>query len=660
MENRKLVTPAFRPVDDTDVTTWALPEGAIARLGRGDVNDIAFSPNGQYLAAATDVGIWLYTLPTLSPIALWDTENGHTEVVTFSPDSRWVAAYSNNEKTLKIWDVQTGVCLAQMEDSYQPDSCRPIFSQDGKYLFGQYLRWCAQTGELYDEIELWHPHPTNGAVSFTFSSDGSLVIAERFDFNNDHTEIVVWDVESGEQIACLSEKRERHDLVWWNPCFSPCGRYLAAGDCDGTIRVWELENGTLLNTYTDYGDAKMYPCYTPMGNLIAASILPQKVEVWNVEKHEKLDEFELNGEYVSRHRVRFSDDGTQLAVSIPNALFLWTKEKNGCRPLTILNGHTDTADCLAFSSDGKTLGAAYWGANVILWDVASKRAQRPGGEKLRGTAHAVYLSANGQFISTGGDDKDTLWISEIGNPQPVVEFTAPWIGTNYSKAYSLTAQRLASSDGECNIHVWEYIQPSLSKTEGQGWRKHTTLIGHTAPVRALAFSPNGKQLASISCSTEERSTRNARLWDINDSKQIADLSLSPFLNQMESFRGWDMRIAFSPRGDLIAGGQWGEIVLWNATTGQIHMTLPQPEDSQRPITLCFSPCGKYLASGAWWQPELKLVSIRLWEIASGENITTFWGHMTDVQDLQFTLDGAVLASAGHDGIIYLWDLKPYL
>ena len=73
--------------NEIDYTTWVLPDGATARLGRGDVNDIAFSPDMQYLAVATDIGIWFYALPKLTPIALWDTENGHTGFVSFSPDS---------------------------------------------------------------------------------------------------------------------------------------------------------------------------------------------------------------------------------------------------------------------------------------------------------------------------------------------------------------------------------------------------------------------------------------------------------------------------------------------------------------------------------------------------------------------------------------------
>ena len=272
-------------------TTWALPGGAIARLGRGDVNDIVFSPDMQYLAVATDIGIWFYALPSLTPIALWDTDNGHTGFVSFSPDSRWFASYSDNEETIKVWDVNSGVCVAHMEDSYQPDDSKPIFTTDSQYLFNRTFQWCTQTGEIHNETDLWHPHPNNAATQFTLSSDVSLVIGERYNNQNAHTEVVVWDVKTGEQIAVLSENIKRHTLFWWNPCFSPCMHFLAASDAENKISVWELQKGTLVNTYTDFKDAKLYPCYLQNGDLIIAAILPQKVEIWNAEKQEIIDEF---------------------------------------------------------------------------------------------------------------------------------------------------------------------------------------------------------------------------------------------------------------------------------------------------------------------------------------------------------------------------------
>ncbi|RKU38581.1 hypothetical protein C6496_05795 [Candidatus Poribacteria bacterium] len=75
--------------------------------------------------------------------------------------------------------------------------------------------------------------------------------------------------------------------------------------------------------------------------------------------------------------------------------------------------------------------------------------------------------------------------------------------------------------------------------------------------------------------------------------------------------------------------------------------------------LTFSPCGRYLVSGASWQGTNK-VSIRLWDVATGENIATFWSHPTDIQSLAFSADGTLLASASYDGTILLWDMKPYL
>ena len=106
MENRKPITPALKPVDNTDVTTWELPEGAIARLGRGRLVDMSFSPDGRYLAVATTIGCWVYDLPTLTPLALFETERGMLHKITYSRDAQWIAT-GNADSIVKVWDTQT-------------------------------------------------------------------------------------------------------------------------------------------------------------------------------------------------------------------------------------------------------------------------------------------------------------------------------------------------------------------------------------------------------------------------------------------------------------------------------------------------------------------------------------------------------------------------
>ena len=71
MENKNSLVSAQISANRDDVTTWALPEGAITRLGRGSVRDMAFSPDGQYFAVGTSIGLWLYEFPRY--LRFWDT-----------------------------------------------------------------------------------------------------------------------------------------------------------------------------------------------------------------------------------------------------------------------------------------------------------------------------------------------------------------------------------------------------------------------------------------------------------------------------------------------------------------------------------------------------------------------------------------------------------
>ena len=118
-------------------------------------------------------------------------------------------------------------------------------------------------------------------------------------------------------------------------------------------------------------------------------------------------------------------------------------------------------------------------------------------------------------------------------------------------------------------------------------------------------------------------------------------------------------ITFSPCGTLLAGGLHGGIHLWDAATLEPLMGMILPVSCSHVGAVVFTPCGRYLASGSWWSGTDK-VSIRLWEVATGENIHTFWGHTSDVQNLAFSKDGELLASASYDGTIMLWDMKPFI
>lgn len=183
MENKHSAAAALSSIDGEDVTTWALPEGAIARLGRGSVLGRAFSPDGQYFAVGTSIGLWLYELPTLSPIALWNTERGRTGAVAFSPDSRRIVI-STFGGNLIVWNIQRGACIAQMEKFDSQELCPPIFSQDGQHLVAADYRmknrkiyvWDSHTGKKIKETEIHHPY---NVYPLCFSPDLSLLAAKN-------------------------------------------------------------------------------------------------------------------------------------------------------------------------------------------------------------------------------------------------------------------------------------------------------------------------------------------------------------------------------------------------------------------------------------------------------------------------------------------------
>ena len=105
MQQTKRLVSSRPPQYDNNVANSALPNSAITRFGRGYVHDITFFPKGDLFAVGTRIGIWLYELPTMSPIGLWETERGLVSSVAVSPDGRFLAS-GNWDGNVKVWDIQ--------------------------------------------------------------------------------------------------------------------------------------------------------------------------------------------------------------------------------------------------------------------------------------------------------------------------------------------------------------------------------------------------------------------------------------------------------------------------------------------------------------------------------------------------------------------------
>ena len=117
-----------------DYTQWHLPEGAKMRLGKGKINDVKFSLDGDLLAVATDIGVWLYDAHTGAEISLLNKKPKNVRIVVFSPDGKTLATGGRSrEGAIQLWDTATGRQVSIMGKGIGSVDVL-AFSEDGKTL----------------------------------------------------------------------------------------------------------------------------------------------------------------------------------------------------------------------------------------------------------------------------------------------------------------------------------------------------------------------------------------------------------------------------------------------------------------------------------------------------------------------------------------------
>lgn len=310
-------------------------------------------------------------------------------------------------------------------------------------------------------------------------------------------------------------------------------------------------------------------------------------------------------------------------------------------------GHTDEVRSVAFSSDGKTLASGSYDQSVRLWNTADWSAAGV----LTGPARpvlSVAFSPDGGTVAAGSDE-GKVWLWKLSDPSHPSQLDHG--GRVFSVAYSPDGKFLASGSGDTgdtNVKIWDLQgdpKPAVrtlpfTRTD----EMKTAPAGGQVPsnnyIRALAFSPDGKLLATGSAD------KLIRLWQVQGTSSSPDLTLA-------GHTGIVYTVAFSPDGKLLASGSNDMTVrLWSLPDGK-PFGKPLSDQTASITGVAFSPDGRVLASGS------SDGTVNVWRLDDGSKLADLKEPSDKTTSVAFAPDGSVLVSgsgAANDGKIRVWGL----
>ncbi len=607
---------------------------------RGPVAHLVPGPDGHRLAAAGADG----------SIQVWDMATG-TEVLhlrprepvrslTFSASGREFfgiggPASEPKGEVLHIWDVQTGRQLLSLPIhgawlAVSPDG-RRLVTAAGPDTFA--VRQAAEGAAV-----AWTGGHTLPVLRAVFSPDGRR-LATASGLRPAPTE-VIGVTEGGSRPGTNSQP--------------PPPKAQPPGD----VRVWEAETGKELLTLRGHTASVLDIAFSPDGHLLASAGWDQTVRLWDAATGRALHTLTGHADVVSR--VAFLGNRLLASASMDGTWIIWSLEAGG--PVLTLPGRGGKGSLLALDPDGRYVAATN-GPDQRPGEIAIRDA--PTGAIVRvlrghvGPLAGLAFGAEGRLASAGSDGALKIW--DVTADQEAIRLPHGGGGI----AFSPRGHRLATGGDDAALRLWDV---------GTGRLRHA-LTGHTAGIRALAFSPNGDRVVSSARDFDERG--EVTIWDAIRGKALGTLRGQRGVSglavggrgRLVALPGGDdtihlydagagrlrpgwrgpggpvLALTFHDRGRvLVAVGRDGVFKTWNVETGREGLARPCSPGPLEWVT--FTPDGQNLLACA------KDGTVRAWEVATAREIVCIRERPTATSGA-LSPDGRRIALGTRDGSVKL-------
>ncbi|MBD0263474.1 MAG: hypothetical protein ICV78_12345 [Tolypothrix sp. Co-bin9] len=399
--------------------------------------------------------------------------------------------------------------------------------------------------------------------------------------------------------------------------FSPNGKFLAIGDMNSEIRLYQVSDWQQLKIFTGHTDWVSVIAFNHDNSILASGSEDQTIKLWNVTTGQCLNT--LQGHEQGIWSLVFTSDGKLVSSSDDKNVKIWDVSTGQC--LKTLQGHQNMVRTVVLCPDNKVLVSGSVDKTLKVWDVSTGQCLRTLQEHNEGI-WSVAISPDRCLVASGcSDGTIKLWDIKTGECWMTLQGHSDWV---MSLAFSRDGQVLASGSWDQKVKLWNVSSGECLKT----------LLGHNSMIRAVMFSPDDQILATGS------NDQTLKLWET---------ATGQCLKTMQGYGNRIWSIALSPDGQMLANSSDKTIKLWDINTGECFATFIGHSNEVKSVA--WSPDGGIVASGS----EDK--TIKIWDIKTGICRQTLLGHSNWIWAIAFSPDGRTLASGSHDHTVKLWDVK---